>query len=1564
MSQFSAVIIGNESLAIQCAEMLREAGHDIKAVVTRNPDIASWAEGAGTDVLSSDSDLMQALTGLEFDWLLSIANLDMIPEAVLALPNRGAVNFHDGPLPRYAGLNAPVWALINGETEFGITWHLIEGGVDEGDILAQQFFDIQPDDTTLTLNTRCYGAAIDSFGTLIDKLASDAPARATQDLSQRSYFAKNDRPAAAGRLDFTGSARKITTLVRALDHGAYWNPLTTAKFEAGAQIYLASSASAGNAASDSAPGTVLDTTEDSLTVATGTAPVTLGNLRDTTGLPVAGTAIAKVGDVLASPDASEAENLADTLKQTLKHEAKWRKALEGVTPADIPLVDMTAPSGEVITKTLSKGENVTSAHMQSAFTIMAAGISETTTIDLALAMPDARSGYLCPWAPIKIFTGGTSADLDASLQEARDTALSQGPFSADLIARLPVPPVMPALGLSEADLVPGTALTLAGDTLLADSGKIGPEAAGLMAARIAHLAAQLAKSDPNQAVSALSVLPEAERAQVLEGWNDTAAKYPEDQCIHQAFEAQAAKTPDAPALAFEGDTLTYAALNARANRMAHLLQDMGVGPDTIVGLHLKRSADLVVGALAILKAGGAYLPMDPAYPADRTALYIEDSGTQVIVTDSTLAEALPSTTKTLTVDTADLNAAPDTNPTSPVTAADMAYMIYTSGSTGRPKGVMVEHRNVANFFTGMDARIDHQEGAVWMAVTSLSFDISVLELFWTLARGFKVVISGDESRALVSGETGSVIAGDSMEFSLFYWGNDDGVGRDKYRSLLEGAQYADKHGFCAVWTPERHFHAFGGPYPNPSVTGAAVAAVTNNLAVRAGSCVAPLHHTARIAEEWAVIDNLTNGRTGLAIASGWQPDDFVLRPENTPPQNKPAMFEAIADLRKLWSGEEVAFPRQNGEMHSVLTQPRPVSKKLNVWVTTAGNPETWREAGANGCNVLTHLLGQSVEEVGEKIKIYHAALREAGHNPDEFTVTLMLHSFLADTREEAEEIAREPMKDYLRAAAGLIKQYAWAFPAFKKPKGVDNAFQLDLGSLTEDELEGILDFAFERYFNESGLFGTVEDAMARVEQVKAIGVTEIACLIDYGIEVDQVLEGLKPLAEVVKLSNLDTEIADGDYSIAAQIIRHKVTHLQCTPSMAQMLVMNDEARAALPQLTHMMVGGEALPGALAAELKQLTGGYVENMYGPTETTIWSTTETATGGDGVTNIGTPIANTQAYVLKEDGTPAPIGVAGELYIGGAGVTRGYFQREELTAERFVPNPFRKGERMYNTGDLARWRMDGKLDFLGRSDFQVKLRGYRVEMGEIESVIDQFPGIKQSVVTAREDTPGLIQLVGYLLTDRDIDEAALRAQMLAGLPDYMVPRHFVTLDAFPLTPNKKVDRKALPAPVLGKPAAPVPTPPPTASAQTDVAAPAADLGSEADIAARIGAIWSRMLGVPQVDTDDNFFELGGHSLLAVQAHREIRSTLGVAKLSITDIFRAPTLGAIAKIVAQKAGTPAAKAKPKSQAAAPTPATRPAPVSEAAPAATAAAPEAPNARNAAMAKRREMRARRLGRS
>lgn len=307
-------------------------------------------------------------------------------------------------------------------------------------------------------------------------------------------------------------------------------------------------------------------------------------------------------------------------------------------------------------------------------------------------------------------------------------------------------------------------------------------------------------------------------------------------------------------------------------------------------------------------------------------------------------------------------------------------------------------------------------------------------------------------------------------------------------------------------------------------------------------------------------------------------------------------MDSIETVRRHWRGEAVDYDNGRGGKVSVVTQPRPVSRELPIWVTTAGNPETWREAGRIGAHVLTHLLGQTVAEVGEKIALYHAALREAGHDPARFSVTLMLHTYLARDREEAREVARGPMKDYLRSAANLIKQYAWAFPAFKRPAGAAQPLDIDLSSLSPEETDAILDFAFQRYFEESGLFGTVSDALERVSQVKAIGVTEVACLIDYGIAPARVMEGLWPLAEVVAAANAGVAPAADDHSIAAQIIRHNVTHLQCTPSMARMIAMNTEARAALSRVKTLMVGARRCPARWLRTCGRHAGAHPQHVW--------------------------------------------------------------------------------------------------------------------------------------------------------------------------------------------------------------------------------------------------------------------------------------------------------------------------------------------------------------------------------
>jgi acyl-CoA synthetase (AMP-forming)/AMP-acid ligase II/predicted RNA methylase/acyl carrier protein len=271
-----------------------------------------------------------------------------------------------------------------------------------------------------------------------------------------------------------------------------------------------------------------------------------------------------------------------------------------------------------------------------------------------------------------------------------------------------------------------------------------------------------------------------------------------------------------------------------------------------------------------------------------------------------------------------------------------------------------------------------------------------------------------------------------------------------------------------------------------------------------------------------------------------------------------------------------------------------------------------------------------------------------------------------------------------------------------------------------------------------------------VERLRGLGVDELACLIDFGVDTDAVLASLPHLDELRQRSQGAAASAEGArYEIASQIRRHGVTHMQCTPSLLGMLALDEESLSALGELQMLLVGGEALPVALVQRLRPPFRGVLRNMYGPTETTIWSTSSVVGDTkDGIT-IGRPIANTRVYVVDRGLRPCPIGVPGELVIGGAGVVRGYLGRADLTAERFVHDPFgTDGDRLYRTGDLARWRPSGELEFLGRSDHQVKLRGYRIELGEIEAVLASHPQVAESVVVARTESTGDARLVAYVV------------------------------------------------------------------------------------------------------------------------------------------------------------------------------------------------------------------------
>ena len=337
-------------------------------------------------------------------------------------------------------------------------------------------------------------------------------------------------------------------------------------------------------------------------------------------------------------------------------------------------------------------------------------------------------------------------------------------------------------------------------------------------------------ADPLRPVSEVALMRAAEQAQVLSEWNDSgAAPLPE---IHLArlFERQVAATPERVALVYEGQAISYRALAERVTLLAGELVARGAGPESIVALSLEPSPEMVLGLLAIHRAGAAYLPLDPSYPRQRLAYMIEDSGVEILLTGSPWAADFDAfDLKTIRIDSDWPRIAGDAHVAPPVETLEpdhLAYLLYTSGSTGRPKGVMVAHRQVANFFAGMDRPLEHREDGVWLAVTSISFDISVLELFWTLCRGFRLVLRHPEP-SLESEQLRTKLPEKPLDFGLFYFSADESENaEEKYRLLLEGAKFADRRGFSAVWTPERHFHAFGGLYPNPSVMAAALSTIT------------------------------------------------------------------------------------------------------------------------------------------------------------------------------------------------------------------------------------------------------------------------------------------------------------------------------------------------------------------------------------------------------------------------------------------------------------------------------------------------------------------------------------------------------------------------------------------------------------------------------------------------------------------------------------------------------------------------------------------------------------------
>ncbi|MBZ9636378.1 non-ribosomal peptide synthase/polyketide synthase [Clostridium sp. FP1] len=607
-------------------------------------------------------------------------------------------------------------------------------------------------------------------------------------------------------------------------------------------------------------------------------------------------------------------------------------------------------------------------------------------------------------------------------------------------------------------------------------------------------------ADTKIKLSEIEMLTEEEKYKLLYEFNDTYAEYSRDRTIHELFEEQVEKSPDNIAIVFEDKKLTYRELNEKANRLARNLRAKGVKPDSIVGIMVERSFEMIVGIMGILKAGGAYLPIDPEYPVDRISYMLEDSKIQILLTQQHLLNKLEFDGEKLNLSDEFIYAYSMENLENINTSKDLVYIIYTSGSTGNPKGVMVNHKALNNFGVSVCNRIDLLMYKNILCLTTITFDIFALETLVPLLKGIKIVIA-DEN-----------------------------------------------------------------------------------------------------------------------------------------------------------------------------------------------------------------------------------------------------------------------------------------------------------------------------------------------EQVNSLKLNEI-------------------------------------------IIKNNIEVLQITPSRLQLLMLDESFKVSIKILKIVMVGGESFPKNLLKELNNYSNIKIYNMYGPTETTVWSSIKDLTGSGDI-NIGKPISNTQIYIIDKTNALQPIGMSGELCISGDGLARGYLNRPELTAEKFIESPFVSLERMYKTGDLARWLPDGNIEFLGRIDHQVKVRGFRIEPGEIESRLLNYEDIKEAIVLDREAENGAKYLCAYLVSKKELTVGELREYLSKKLPEYMIPSYFVQLDKMPLTPNGKIDRKALPKP------------------DGSIVTGAEYEAARNEIEEKLVEIWKNVLSAERVGINDNFFELGGHSLKATTLVSKIHKELDV-EVTLGEIFKSPTIKGISEYI-----------------------------------------------------------------
>ncbi|CAM5621612.1 D-alanine--D-alanyl carrier protein ligase [Streptomyces fumanus] len=1042
-----------------------------------------------------------------------------------------------------------------------------------------------------------------------------------------------------------------------------------------------------------------------------------------------------------------------------------------------------------------------------------------------------------------------------------------------------------------------------------------------LAGRLARVLEQVAVNARIR-LSDIDVLEASERALVTELWNDTRRPVPSDT-VPELIRSWVERSPEAVAVRGGSETLTYAELDARTNTLARHLTGLGVGPESRVGLFLPRGVDMVVALLAVWKAGGAYVPLDPQYPADRLAYMITDSGLSVVLAESATTELVPSGIDVVLVDrshrgsrrnrwtdrrqpdqlalrTSDTSAfdgpaegcggrarlpTDRPRPATPSFRSGLAPVdvgaethgkLVELAARGRSTMFMVVHAALAVLLSRMGAGEDIPLGTPIAGRSDAQLE--ELSGFFVNTLVLRTDLSGDPTFAELLARV--------RETDLAAYAHQD-VPFERLVDELNPARSSSRNPLFQVMlalqnVPEARWELPG--LDVEAVPPQSAPPARFDLSVTLNERRAADGSPAGLGGGFLYAADLFDDATAQALAGRFA---RVLEQIAADPRIRLSDIDVLQDTERArvvrdWNDTARPVPAD-----TVLELFRDWTERTPGVTAVRGGADalTYAELDARAGRLARHLAGLGV---GRESRVGLFLPRGVD----------MVVALLAVWKAGGAYVPLDPQYPadrlaYMVGDSGASVVLATAETADQVPPGAEVVL-LESADGAAEPLHTAVDpdqLAYVIYT--SGSTGRPKGvAVAHRGIANLAGAMRPVLGVEPGTVALQfasfsfdaaVLDVAVTLGGGGTLAIASSEERTEPGALAEMIRAAGVRVASVVPSLLGVLDPAD-----VPGVGNWVLGAERLTSDLAARWQ--AGARVWNTYGPTEATVISTAtlldEGITPEDAPPAIGSPIGNTQVFVLDAFLKPAPVGAVGELYVAGPGLARGYDNRPDLTAERFVACPFAEGTRMYRSGDLARWTPDGLLEFAGRADEQVKIRGFRVEPGEVESVLAAHPEVTQAAVVVREDRPGDQRLIGYVVSGaEDLDEGQLREHVGKTLPDYMVPAAVMVLDALPLTANGKLDRNALPVPDFGE----------RASALMPVG----------EVQAILCDLFAEVLQVDRVGADSNFFDLGGNSALAMHLAGRIRTELG-AELVMKDFFGAPTPIGVARLLGSKVRPP----------------------------------------------------------